>query len=258
MGSKRNDRIHLLEGLGFKFAHKTIDMEIDLTNIPSNPGENTQVTIKLLRKNVKEDIRTLNLLSNECKKTSAALRVAKETGAKIGEILNLKWTDIDTERRTNKFEAEKGSNSRILLVSTKLIATLQVLPKKNEYVFSTPKGHGSQRDYSRMLALSRKYAARKLQNLRLLQIHFHTLRHWKATMEYHKTKGILHVKEILDYKNINNTLIYINLERAIFKTSNDEFTVRAVKSVDEACKLVEVGFEYVTEVKGKKIFRKHK
>jgi len=66
MGSKRNDRIHLLEGLGFKFAYKTIDMEIDLTNIPSNIGENTQVTIRLLQKNVKEDIRTLNLLSNEC------------------------------------------------------------------------------------------------------------------------------------------------------------------------------------------------
>jgi hypothetical protein len=63
---------------------------------------------------------------------------------------------------------------------------------------------------------------------------------------------------MLGHKNINNTLIYINLERAIFKTSNDEFTVRAVKSVDETCKLVEVGFEYVTEIDGKKIFRKRK
>jgi hypothetical protein len=80
----------------------------------------------------------------------------------------------------------------------------------------------------------------------------------EGTMEYHKTKDILHVKEILGHKNINNTLIYINLERAIFKTSSDEFTVRAVKSVDGACKLVEVGFEYVTEIDGKKIFRKRK
>jgi site-specific recombinase XerC len=77
-------------------------------------------------------------------------------------------------------------------------------------------------------------------------------------MEYHKTKDILHVKEILGHKNINNTLIYINLERAVFKTSNNEFTVKAVKTLEEACKLLEVGFEYVTEVDGKKIFRKRK
>jgi hypothetical protein len=48
------------------------------------------------------------------------------------------------------------------------------------------------------------------------------------------------------------------LERAIFKTSNDEFTVRAVKTLEEACKLLEVGFDYVTEVDGKKIFNKRK
>jgi len=80
----------------------------------------------------------------------------------------------------------------------------------------------------------------------------------KGTMEYHKTKDILHVKELLGHKNINNTLIYINLERAVFKTSNDEFTVRAVNTLEEACKLLEVGFEYVTDINGKKLFRKRK
>jgi len=38
-----------------------------------------------------------------------------------------------------------------------------------------------------------------------MQIHFHTFRHWKATMEYHKTKAILHVMKVLGHKNINNT-----------------------------------------------------
>ena len=53
-------------------------------------------------------------------------------------------------------------------------------------------------------------------------------------------------------------MIYINLERAVFKTSNDEFIVKAVDNLEEACKLVEVGFEYVTDVEGKKVFRKRK
>jgi hypothetical protein len=29
------------------------------------------------------------------------------------------------------------------------------------------------------------------------QITFHTFRHWKATMEYHKTRDILHVMQVL-------------------------------------------------------------
>jgi len=83
-------------------------------------------------------------------------------------------------------------------------------------------------------------------------------RHWKATMEYHKTKDILHVKQILGHKNINNTLIYVTIDNAIFQNATEEFHVKTAKTVEEACKLVEVGFEYVTDIEGIKIFRKRK
>ena len=54
-------------------------------------------------------------------------------------------------------------------------------------------------------------------------------------------------------------LIYINLENAVFHNKrNDEFTVRVVDNVEEACELVEAGFEYVTDMDGQKIFRKRK
>jgi hypothetical protein len=46
------------------------------------------------------------------------------------------------------------------------------------------------------------WLAYQLQNPRLLREHFHTLRHWKATMEYHRTKDILHVMNVLGHKNI--------------------------------------------------------
>lgn len=37
-----------------------------------------------------------------------------------------------------------------------------------------------------------------------------------------------------------------------------QFTVRAVDDLDEACKLLEVGFEYVCDLEEKKLFRKRK
>lgn len=39
---------------------------------------------------------------------------------------------------------------------------------------------------------------------------------------------------------------------------NDQYEVKLASTVEEAVKLVEVGFEYVTEMDGKKLFRKRK
>jgi len=106
----------------------------------------------------------------------------------------------------------------------------------------------------------RKVTARKLQNPRILKIRFTTFRHWQATMTYHRTRDILYVQQLLDHKNIQNTLIYINLEKALFNGSDDGFTVRVATDVGEACSLIEAGFQYVTGDydDGGKIFRKRK
>jgi len=53
--------------------------------------------------------------------------------------------------------------------------------------------------------------AKKLENPRLRSINLKTFRHWKATCEYHKTKDILHVKQLLGHVNIMNTLVYTYL-----------------------------------------------
>ena len=65
-GYKRNDRMGLLEKYGFRPVRTVSDMEIDLAHIPSHLGENTQVAIRSLRKNVENDIKLLNRLNNEC------------------------------------------------------------------------------------------------------------------------------------------------------------------------------------------------
>jgi len=74
-------------------------------------------------------------------------------------------------------------------------------------------------------------------------------------MEYHRTKDILYVMKVLGHKNIKNTLIYTQL--VDFK-EEDEFISKVATTVEEACRLVESGFEYVCDVNGAKIFRKRK
>ena len=63
-------------------------------------------------------------------------------------------------------------------------------------------------------------------------------------MEYHYTKDIIHVKNFLGHKEIDNTLIYIQLDENLFKNvPSDEFIIKAVHTVEEAIKLGEIGFE---------------
>jgi len=188
------------------------------------------------------------------KKMATLLQLLKETAMRVGEALRLEWIDVDTERCIITFnQPEKRSKPRIFKVSPRLVGMLQRLPKESERIFNT-RLNVKQNTFMQ----TRKKAARALQNPRILKIKFHTFRHWKATTEYHKTKDILHVMKLLGHRNIKNTLIYIDLENVLFSEQNDEFHVKVAKTVEEACKLAEVGFEYFTTIDRIQIFRKRK
>ena len=62
-------------------------------------------------------------------------------------------------------------------------------------------------------------------------------RHWKATMEYHRTKDILYVMKLLGHKNIANTLIYTQL----VEFEGDEYCSAVASNVEEAKKLSKLG-----------------
>jgi len=69
---------------------------------------------------------------------------------------------------------------------------------------------------------------------------------------------VYYVMQFLGHKNINNTLIYIQLEEVLFKNMNDEYVCKIASTIDEVKALIEIGFEYVCEFDGDKAFRKRK
>jgi integrase/recombinase XerD len=193
------------------------------------------------------------LIAGCSKRTATLLQLLKETGVRIGEAARMTWIDFDSERRTVKVQAEKGSNPRMFSISPKLTGMLNTLPKRNDIIFS------KYTSYLRTtFSYQRARTADKLNNPRIRKITFHTLRHWKGTMEYHKTQDPWHVKKILGHKSLKSTEVYINIEQAMFETSSDDYHVKVAHDLKEACQLVETGFEYVTEMEGSKIFRKRK
>lgn len=190
------------------------------------------------------------LIASCSNRLAAFLQLMKETAARCGEAYQLKWTDIDLVTNSVRIIPEKGSNPRAFKMSGKLAAMLGNLPKDSTRVFSYKTMFYVRKVFQRQ----RKRAAHKLGNPRILQIHFHTFRHWKATMEYAKTKDILHVMQFLGHKKIENTLKYTQLVN--FRT--DEYVCSVAKTLNEVSKLIEAGFEYVTDMEEHKLFRKRK
>jgi integrase len=183
------------------------------------------------------------LISAAPKKLSTFLQLLKETAMRRGEAKRLEWINIDSERNTITLnEPEKHSNPRIWKVTPQLIAQLNTLPKNGSRVFGDCRMDSLKSAFLHL----RKKQAFKLQNPRLRNIGLHTLRHWKATTLYHRTKDALYVRDFLGHKSIKNTEIYINIERQMFTDcADDEFTVKVTSKPEEATKYLEAGFEWV-------------
>jgi len=60
------------------------------------------------------------------------------------------------------------------------------------------------------------------------------------------------------HHSLKTPVIYIDLEKATFKETNDEFTVRVAETLNEAFKLLEVGFDFVCQKDDLMYFRKRK
>lgn len=195
-----------------------------------------------------------DLIAGSGKKTATFLQLLKETGMRAGEGIRIKWTDIDPQRNIITMnEPEKNGNPRIFKVSSKLLSMIERLPKKSQKIFNCT--------YSSLkssLRLAKKRISRNLNNPRLLKITFHTLRHWKATMEYHETKDVMHVKELLGHRKLDTTLMYIQIAETIFQHEPDAFTVKVAKTEEETTAHLQVGFEWVGEKDGLVFLRKRK
>jgi integrase len=194
----------------------------------------------------------LDLIAGSTRHTALALQIAMETGARVGEIFRLKWTDVDFENQTIRITPEKGGKARIFKMSSKLCQMLNTLPKDGLRILSRYKNVNCLR---RTFERQRKRIALKLGNPRLLQISFHTFRHWKATMEYYRTKDILHVMQTLGHKRIQNTLKYTQLAKF---ESEDQYICKIAKTPKEIAELIQAGFSFECEKDGLLFFKKPK
>jgi integrase len=193
------------------------------------------------------------LISDAGKKYSLILSILRDTGLRPIEVERMKFSWLDLNRGTINVQSAKYGNGRTLKLKGSTVAMLKEYLATKQYGLNDnifPKTKTMRRAYTEL----RKRTASKLKRPELLKITLYSFRHYFATMLYHKTKDILHVKQQLGHKRLENTLVYTHL----IDFRDEEFTVRAAKTVEEATQLIESGFEYICEVEEVKLFRKRK
>ncbi|MBO6536002.1 MAG: tyrosine-type recombinase/integrase [Balneolaceae bacterium] len=156
---------------------------------------------------IEEVQRFLNTFTNL--KHKAIFTLCYSAGLRIGEILNLKISDIDSNRMQIRIHQAKGKKDRYSLLSPKVLEILRQYVKVHspkEYLFEGQ--HGGKYSSSSIQSLMRKH--RKLANIKKKATP-HTLRHSFATHLLDNGTDIRFIQELLGHAHISTTQIYTHV-----------------------------------------------
>lgn len=191
------------------FISSVLSWAVKWQVIPSNPAERVQPP-KVHKKEAqylddKQALELLAALEEEPLKERTAIEVLLYTGMRRGELLGLKWSDIDFEKETLSIQRsvlylpKKGvfadgtktfSSVRVLKVSDTVLHPLKRLKASQaeerlllgdawhdeDWIFTTYDGHVMRPDY--LTRWFNQFLKRK----ELPDIHLHSLRHTNATL----------------------------------------------------------------------------
>lgn len=149
--------------------------------------------------------------------------LAISTGARIGEIMSLKWTNIVFERfRATLFDTKNG-DTRALLLQTQLISEFEKLRASNDtgsdLIFP------SQRKPTAPMEL-RAYWHAALKLAKISNFRFHDLRHTAASYLAMTGATSMELSEVLGHKSASMVKRYAHLSkthtRQVVRRMNDK------------------------------------
>ena len=127
--------------------------------------------------------------------------VALYTGMRQGEILNLKWKDLNLKEKYIKVLKTKNNKVRKIPLAQTLEEEFLKLPKLSEYVICNPLTRTKYNNIHKVFDATVKRA-------KIEHITFHQLRHSAATRMVEKGIDLVVVKEILGHADLSTTQKY--------------------------------------------------
>lgn len=167
-----------------------IDNPIPLVRKPETPPSRTRTLSD------EEKQRLFEIMKPRTKKCNhwmiPIVSFALETAMRQGEILSLRWSDIDLNKRTAHLETTKNGDRRTVPLSTRAVQILQELPRSiNGKVFRMNKA-----------ALCANFA-KACKRAKIEDLHFHDLRHTAITHMAGKFSNILELSAVTGHRQLS-------------------------------------------------------
>jgi integrase len=136
-------------------------------------------------------------------KLKAIIVCALDTGMRRGEILSLRWADVDLKNRRINIQAmnTKTLRSRSIAITFRLLEELLILPNRD----SSTRVFGITDTVKRSWATAKRIAG-------ISDLRFHDLRHTCATRLVQGGLPIAEIARVLGHSNITTTFRYANVD----------------------------------------------
>ena len=140
----------------------------------------------------------------------AAMEIAYAAGLRLGEVLNLKLTDIDSARMLVRVDQGKGKKDRNVMLSPVLLETLRAHWRESRPRVWLFPGETGKRPLDATI-LQRGFTDAKLKAGITKPVSFHSLRHSFATQLLETGVNVRTIQALLGHRSLGTTQRYVHV-----------------------------------------------
>ncbi len=139
--------------------------------------------------------------------------ISLHCGLRAGEIMNLTWGDVDTEKRLLKLRDTKSGRNRVAFMTKAVKELFDTIPSKenNDYVFTDKKGNKIKEVSVSFDRIVKELGFNNGITDRRQKVVFHSLRHTFASWLVENGTDLYVVKELMGHSTIAMTERYSHL-----------------------------------------------
>jgi site-specific recombinase XerD len=156
-----------------------------------------------------EEVRRL-LDSTATLRDRAAMEIAYSAGLRLGEVLHLKLSDIDSTRMIIRVEQGKGKKDRNVMLAASLLKTLRAYWKQERPRVWLFPGQDGQRPLNATIFQRGFAVARQVARIEK-RVSFHSLRHSFATHLMESGVSVRTIQALLGHRSLNTTQRYTHV-----------------------------------------------
>lgn len=148
----------------------------------------------------------------------AAMEVSYAAGLRLNEVLQLKLSDIDSERMIVRVEQGKGRKDRNVMLSPALLETLRAYWRQSRPRVWLFPGKGGERPLNATV-IQRAFTAAKQQARIAKAVSFHSLRHSFATHLLESGVDVRRIQLLLGHRSMATTQRYTHVAGDYLRTT---------------------------------------